>query len=113
MKTAISDQSIWGIVTRQAKLVSEQITEEVNEILANHSSELLTANSKLDIYDSQQEEILIFDDGIQVKGQKENRSKHHSMSEEQLEEKKANCLNTNVAILQTGSGKFSSSKFKK
>ena len=102
----LSDQSIWGIVTRQAKLVSEQITEEVNEILANHSSELLTANSKLDIYDSQQEEILIFDDGIQVKGQKENRSKHHSMSEEQLEEKKANCLNTNVAILQTGSGKF-------
>jgi hypothetical protein len=107
----LSDQSIWGIVTREAEIVSEQIAQEVNQILANNPSEFLTANRKLDIYDPQQEEILVFDDGIQVKGQKENRIRNSSTIEkhdQQLEEEvdKANWLNTNIAILQTGSGKF-------
>lgn len=106
----LSDQGIWNIVTNQAEFVSEQITEGVKQILAGHKSDKLKVNSELDIYDSQQAEILIFDDGIQVKDQRRNR---HSRRRESTtkgisseEYAKTPRVNTDVVILQKSTGEF-------
>ena len=48
-KKVLSDQGIWRIVTDQAEVVSEQITQEVKQILAGHKSENLRVNSEVDI----------------------------------------------------------------
>ena len=109
-KKVLSDQGIWGIVTEQAEVVSEQITQEVNEILAGHESGTLRVNSEVDIYDSHQEEILIFDDGIQVKGQRRNRhprrreSTTKDLSSEEYN--KTPRVNTDVVMLQKSTGGF-------
>ena len=106
----LSDQGIWDIVTNQAEVVSEQITEEVKQILAGHESEKLRVNSEIDIYDSQQAEILIFDDGIQVKGQRQNRHSRRSESTTKClsseEYAKTPRVNTDVVILQKSTGGF-------
>lgn len=109
-ETVLSDQGIWSIVTDQAEVVSEQITQAVNQILARHDSDHLRVNSEVNIYDPQQEEILIFDDGIQVKRQRQNRRRQgcHSTAEILLSEAytKMPRVNTDVVILQKSAGGF-------
>ena len=109
-KKVLSDQGIWGIVTEQAEVVSEQITQEVNEILAGHESGTLRVNSEVDIYDSHQEEILIFDDGIQVKGQRRNRHpRRRESTTKDLSSEECNKtprVNTDVVMLQKSTGGF-------
>ena len=108
-QSMLSDQTIWTVVTRQAEAVSEQITQEVKQVLANNSSEPLVANCELDIYDPHQEEILLFDDGIQVKEQKENRIRKQLSRDGQNEPEegcKTNWYSTNILLLQTDTDKF-------
>ena len=109
-KKMLSGQGIWKIVTDQAEVVSKQITQEVNKILTSYESNNLQVNSEVDIYDPQQEEILIFDDGIQVKGQRQNRRQRDCRSTaEDLspeESPKTPRVNTDVVILHKSSGKF-------
>lgn len=109
-KKMLSDQGIWEIVTDQAEVASEQITQEVNQILAGHESDTLQVNSEVDIYDPQQEEVLIFDDGIQVKGQRRNRRQRgcRSTAEDLSPEEytKTPRVNTDVVILQKSTGGF-------
>jgi hypothetical protein len=45
----------------------------VRETLEQAPSEVMRVNSKVDIYNSESEEVLLFDDGIQVKSQKAER----------------------------------------
>jgi len=44
--------------------------QQVRATLSKTQSYELKVNSKVDIYHPEQKEILLFDDGIQVKGQK-------------------------------------------
>ena len=69
----VSDQGIWNIVTTQAERISKRLSDTVVEILDGYESDHLRVNHEVDIYDPQEKEILIFDDGIQVKGQSANR----------------------------------------
>jgi hypothetical protein len=69
----LSDQKIRGIVVDKAEELSKEIANEVKNTLKDESVKMPLVNSKVDIYNPEEEEILLFDDGIQVKGQKETR----------------------------------------
>ncbi len=69
----LSDQKIWQIVSDKALVISQDIQKSVVETLTQTTSEVVRVNSKVDIYDAEEPEILLFDDGIQVKSQKAQR----------------------------------------
>lgn len=106
----VSDQGIWNIVTAQAERISEQLSDAVVQILDGYESDHLQVNCEVDIYDPQEEEILIFEDGIQVKGQSANRRKRNRTSiPESLrseEYAKAPRVNTDVVMLEKSPGEF-------
>lgn len=68
----LSDQSIWQIVQCKAVQVSEQWQSEVETSLSGAVG-LPEVNEQVDVYDRFGAEILLFEDGIQVKQQKEKR----------------------------------------
>jgi len=106
----VSDQGIWNIVTTQAERISKRLSDTVVEILDGYESDHLRVNHEVDIYDPQEKEILIFDDGIQVKGQSANRRQRTRTStpESLLSEASAKApkVNTDVVILETSPGEF-------
>jgi hypothetical protein len=61
----LSDQKIWQIVNNKALAISRNLQKKVAEILSQPTAEVVRVNSKVDIYDSEEKEILLFDDGIQ------------------------------------------------
>lgn len=69
----LSDQKIGQIVSDKAEKLSQEMQQEVRATLSKTQSYELKVNSKVDIYHPEQKEILLFDDGIQVKGQKAER----------------------------------------
>jgi len=105
----LSDQSIWQIVQRKAVQVSEQWNSEVETSLSGVVG-LPEVNGKVDVYDRFGAEILLFEDGIQVKQQKEKRvrrSEAESESEEIVDEvSKRSRVNTDVFLLQKSNGAF-------
>ena len=106
----LSDQGIWLIVTSKAQQVSEQIDKETAQALVGHEFDRIRINTAVDIYDANESEILLFDDGIQVKGQRENRRKknqqHDIKALDTEEETKSPRVNTDVVVLERGSGTF-------
>ena len=66
----LSDQKIWEIVVNKAQEVSRKWLSEIE----SNEPEIAIA-ATVDIYDPCTQEILLFDDGIGVKKQKENRVK--------------------------------------
>jgi hypothetical protein len=105
----LSDQSIWQIVQRKAVQVSEQWNREVETSLSGVVG-LPEVNGQVDVYDRLGAEILLFEDGIQVKQQKEKRVRR-SEPESGLEEKvdevsKRSRVNTDVFLLQRRNGAF-------
>lgn len=109
-KPILSDQGIWNLVTNQASGISDQIAEEVKQILEGHNPDSLQVNSNVDIYDSSEREILIFDDGIQVKGQQENRHQRSRNSGDEYlpseESSKATKVITDVVLMEKSTGEF-------
>ena len=105
----LSDQSIWQIVNRKAVQVSQQWQRQVETSLSE-SVGLPDVNVKVDLYDPVGAEILLFEDGIQVKQQKEKRvrrSKSESGLEEIVDEvSKRSRVNTDVVLLQKSNGAF-------
>ncbi|RMF29397.1 MAG: hypothetical protein D6752_06080, partial [Candidatus Nitrosothermus koennekii] len=91
----LSDQKIRGIVVDKAEELSKEIAKEVKKSI---DKPMPLLNSKVDIYDPAEEEILILDDGIQVKGQKEKR--HSSPVSKKLR------INSNIIMLQKKGGGF-------
>ena len=67
----LSDQKIWEMVVEKAVGVSKQLAAEVEVITG--SVAMPGVNPVVDIYDPMQTEILLFDDAIQVKEQKQTR----------------------------------------
>ncbi len=69
----LSDQKIWQIVVEKAAAVRRTQQEELEEHVSHRASFVLDIQEKVAIYDPQSPEILLFEDAIQVRGQKDNR----------------------------------------
>lgn len=92
----LSDQSIWRIVVAKAAQISELKQQQVAERLKK--AKMPAVASEVSIYDKKAAEVLLFDDGIQVKEQKAQRDK------KEVEQKTR--VNTDVAMLQKRDGTF-------
>ena len=105
----LSDQKIRGIVVDKAVELSKEIAQGVKNTFKDESVKMPLVNSKVDIYNPEEEEILLFDDGIQVKGQKETRQPIEDVSSieprEECESKKIR-INSNVIMLEKKEGGF-------
>ena len=69
----LSDQRIWQAVAEKAVAISQTKADEIRQILQASKDRALTIAPKIDIYAPEQTEILLFEDGIQVKRQKSDR----------------------------------------
>lgn len=74
----LSDQGIWGMVVDKAARLSQELKDEVEEVLQERS--MPEVAEKVDIYHPQEPEVLLFDDGIQVREQKPFRDKSEGSS---------------------------------
>ncbi len=72
-KRCLSDQRIWQAVAEKAVAISQTKADEIRQILQASKDRALTIAPKIDIYAPEQPEILLFEDGIQVKRQKSDR----------------------------------------
>ena len=100
----VSDQGIWQLVTATAKRVSQRLQQEVETSLETVASSELAIETQIDLYDPSVPEVLVFQDGIQVKQQKQNRlsrSENDSASTSKLPG-----IITDVALLQKRDGTF-------
>jgi hypothetical protein len=106
----LSDQTIWGIVKEKAETHSQQIRQAVQESLESTTFEQIQIKQTVEIYNVEESEILLFDDGIQVKGQKlecnsRSESTAHTPSLDTTKEKTPVVI-TDVVMLQTPKGGF-------
>src|SRR5207247_8970984 len=92
----LSDQGIWQIVVEKAAEISARQQKQVVQRLKKGKMPTVTTN--IDIYDKQHEEVLLFDDGIQVKEQKARRDK------QKVEQKTR--INTDVVMLERRDGTY-------
>jgi hypothetical protein len=106
----LSDQTIWEIVKGKAETYSQQIRQTVQESLESTTSGQIQIKKNVEIYNVEESEILLFDDGIQVKGQKSERNSRsesttHTPSPDTTKDKTPAVI-TDVAMLQTPKGGF-------
>ena len=105
----LSDPMIWDIVVNKAVEISSKWQQEIQSIKQSIKSESQIA-SLVDIYDPLAQEILLFDDGIGVKKQKENRNKKQdvviSETDESGKKQKRKTVTTDVVLLPTPKGSF-------
>jgi len=106
----LSDQKIWQLVSDKALIVSQDIKKNVIETLTQTTSEVVRVNSKVDIYNPQSEETLLFDDGIQVKSQKAERQPKakpaRANNDQSTLKAKTPAVSTDVVMLQKSTGAF-------
>jgi len=104
----LSDQRIGQIVSDKALKISQEIYKDVEETLDNTGLALVQINPKVDIYNSESEEILLFDDGIQVKGQKAQRQKELEQGKKSHNRFKLTtpAITTDIVILQKATTGF-------
>lgn len=106
----LSDQKINQIVLKKAEAISQKIASDVESAQAQAAGQTLVVNSEVDIYNPQEPEILLFDDGIQVKGQKSERHKSGKAHETKLTQDtlkpKTPAVNIDLVMLQKSSGGF-------
>ncbi len=102
----LSDQTIWQGVIAKSVSVSQQMATEAQEILQGNDNPSIVINKKLDPYDGDTHEILLFEDGIQVKRQADERysSKQDYTAEEKGEQRKR--VNSDVILFQKSQGDF-------
>jgi hypothetical protein len=106
----LSDQTIWEIVKGKAETYSQQIRQTVQESLESTTSGQIQIKKNVEIYNVEESEILLFDDGIQVKGQKSERNSRsesttHTPSPDTTKDKTPAVI-TDAAMLQTPKGGF-------
>jgi len=92
----LSDQSIWAIVVEKAVRASQQQQSQVKAVL--EKDKIPAVKQEVDLYSKRTKEVLFFDDGIQVKEQKQKRNK------EPVAKKKR--VNTDVVKLEKRDGSF-------
>jgi hypothetical protein len=109
----LSAQRIHDMVYEEAKRLSASKAVVTKAVLASGNA-LPSINQEIAIYDAHTEEILLFDDGIQVKKQKEHREKSGSscanaaaVQKPQSGGKQSKAkVNTDVLMLQGAQGGF-------
>jgi hypothetical protein len=105
----LSDQSIWQRVKLKAVQVSEQTKTQVQTTLSG-SMKLPVVNCSVNVYDPSSPEILLLEDGIQVKEQKGQRTRRRgsdsNLEGSVIEFSERSRVNTDVVLLQTSSGRF-------
>lgn len=69
----LSDQSIYQIVNRKAQQVSQSLQQELSRIEEIEQKTLISVETDINLYDKSSEEILLFEDGIGVKAQSQQR----------------------------------------
>ena len=105
----LSDQAIWQIVQTKAIQVSEQLKTQVQTTLIA-PVRLPALNPTVDVYEPSSAEVLLLEDGIQVKQQKAQRTRRNLI--EPAEESCASEIaersrvNTDVVLLQKSCGSF-------
>jgi len=102
----LSDQKIQQVVVNKAVEISKGIAEEVKGIPEGECTRLPQINPSVEIYNPEEGEILLFDDGIQVKGQKENRQRGHDTSRIEESDDKRIRVTTNVIMVEKKEGGF-------
>jgi len=106
----LSDQKISQIVSNKALQLSQEIYKETTEILDKTDIELIEVNPKVDIYNTESSEILLFDDGIQVKGQKSHREPKAKpkgkFGSKSADKSPTQRVITDIAMLQKANQKF-------
>ena len=106
----LSDQKISQIVSEKALHLSQEMHEDAVRILDKTDIELIKVNSKVDIYNRESSEILLFDDGIQVKGQKSYRESKAKQSgtfgSKSADKSQIQRGITDIAMLQKANRKF-------
>jgi hypothetical protein len=78
----LSDQKIWQIAKEKTVEISQAWQVETEKWLNGSTLPFPKIQEKIDLYDSKSREILVFEDAIQVRGQKENRVHKHELIKE-------------------------------
>jgi hypothetical protein len=81
----LSDQKIQHLVVDKALAVSQALTEETQVILHHPTQQLPAINGQVDIDEATETEMLLLDDALQVKGQKETRERRKSDEQQPVE----------------------------
>jgi hypothetical protein len=106
----LSDQKIWQIVNHKTVEISHAWQIEVEQPLGNKALSFPKIQDKIDIYDSESREVIVFEDAIQVRGQKENRVRKQKDNEERpaqpVAKEKAPSVFTKVVMLQKKNQEF-------
>lgn len=106
----LSDQGIWAEVKEKVAEISHEIVRQVKPILEQLPAQKLRVNPQIDLYNPQQEEILLFEDGILVKGQKAERESrtqlHKSRKKPSAEDRSQKFYQTDVVLLQKAQGGY-------
>ncbi len=106
----LSDQTINQVVIDKAQQVSQALLGQVLPILRCRPWRTIKTPPQVDLYDAQAGEILLLDDGIQVKAQKSQRQSQAKA----VDSKRAPCsatsapsaIQTDVVLLQTAPRQF-------
>lgn len=77
----MSDQKIGQIVSTKALQFSQDIYESTILTLDKSKPDVVRVNPRVNIYQPESKEILLFADRIQVKGQKEQRQAKNKVSQ--------------------------------
>lgn len=104
----LSDQKIGQVVSAKALKISKESYKIIEATLAENEQTTLQINPKIDIYNPEEKEILLFDDGIQVKGQKAERQKQPKQknNRQTLVRGKTPGITTDIVILQKATPGF-------
>lgn len=106
----LSDQGIWAGVREKVGEISQEIVNQVKPTLEQSADQKLTVNPQIDLYTLQQEEILLFEDGILVKRQKSERDSgtelHKSKKKQAAEGQSKKYYQTDVVLLQKAQGGY-------
>jgi hypothetical protein len=105
----LSDQKIDQLVQSKAQQISQQWREEIERLDPEAEPGLIQVDTELDLYAEQAEEILLFEDGIQVKAQspkRQSKTKPPSEPTQQTSVSATSIVLSDVALLQTSANQF-------
>jgi len=106
----LSDKKIGQIVSTKALELSQQIYRDTITTLGKIDRQVVKVNQEIDIYRAESKEILLFDDGTQVKSQKAQRQSKAKPEKvgKSLEHTlvKTSAITSDIVLLQKATGGF-------
>ena len=105
-KRQLSDEKIQQVVVEKALEVSKLQENEMETHKEGQELKMPKVQGEVNIYDPDEKEVLLFDDGIQVKKQKANRKKKGQSKPEEPVKSKRSKVNTDVVMLEKKDGDF-------